>query len=76
MNPILLNMNMKNTAILLMLLLSILGLVIGVYYTADVSSDSTPHSSWERLHEEHDGILTVSLQKKENNESYMNSFFT
>lgn len=69
-------MNMKDTAILLIFLLSILGLIIGVYYTIDVSDDSAPHGSWERIYEEHDGILTISLEKKEKNESYLNSFFT
>ena len=69
-------MNMKDTAILLIFLLSIVGLIIGVYYTIDVSSDDTHHSSWERIYEEHDGILTISLEKKEKNESYLNSYFT
>lgn len=69
-------MNMKNTAILLIFLLSILGLIIGVYYTTDTSSDNAPHSSWERIYEDNDGILTITLEKKEKNESYLTSFFT
>ena len=72
-------MNMKNTVILLIFLLSILGLIFGVYYTLDVSSDNTPQNNWERIYEDNDGILTISLEKNEinkQNESYLNRFFT
>ncbi len=38
-------MNMKNTAILLILLLSIVGLIIGVHYTNDDSGNSAEHEN-------------------------------
>ena len=37
-------MDIKNTVILLILLLSILGLIIGVHYTSDDSSDVSQNS--------------------------------
>lgn len=72
----LLYMNMKNTVILLILLLSILGLIMGVYYTEDVGSDSTPQNSWERIYDDADGIMTITLKGNEKNESFLDNFFT
>ena len=69
-------MNMKNTLILLIFLLSILGLIIGVYYTEDFGSDSTPQKNWNRVYEEKDGILTITLEKNEKTENYLEKFFT
>ena len=58
-------MNMKNATILLLLVLSILGLVVGVYLTDDVGSDNSQDSSWQRIYEDNDGIFNVKLVKKE-----------
>ena len=58
-------MNMKNTVILLIFFLAILGLVVGVYCSEDVSSSASPDYKWERIYGDDDGILTVSLEKKE-----------
>ena len=55
-------MDMKNTVILLIFLLSILGLIIGVYYSDDVNSNIT---SFKRLYNNTDGIETITLEKKE-----------
>lgn len=55
-------MDMKNTVILLIFLLSILGLIIGVYYSDDVNSNST---SFKRLYNNTDGMKTITLEKKE-----------
>ena len=60
-------MNMKNTVILLIFLLSILGLVIGIYYSEDVSSDNTLKTQWEKIYEDNDGVLTITLEKKHTN---------
>ena len=67
---------MKNTVILLIFLLSILGLIIGVYYSEDVSSDNAPQKNWERLYEDNDGIMTITLAENGTNESNLNKFFT
>lgn len=67
-------MNMKNTAILLLFLLSILGLIIGIYYSEDISSENYHKSSYEKIYEESDGVLTITLEKKENKD--LSRFFT
>ena len=67
-------MNIKDTMILLIFLLSVLGLCIGIYYTADASSENSHGSGYERLHEEHDGVLTITWEKKENDD--FGNFFT
>ena len=67
-------MNMKDTMILLIFLLAILGLCVGVYHTSDAGSGSSHESSFERLHEENGSVLTVTWQKKDNND--LNDFFT
>ena len=69
-------MNMKNTVILLIFLLSILGLIIGVCYTEAADSDSAPQNSWERIYEDNDGIMTITLTENETKESNLNNFFT
>ena len=61
-------MNMKNTVILLIFLLSILGLIIGVYYSEDLDSENYHKSSWEKIYEENDGVITITLEKKEKND--------
>lgn len=61
-------MNLKDTMILLIFLLSVLGLIIGVYYSEDVSNDKSDHYGWKRVYEDKDGVLTVSLEKIEKNE--------
>ena len=65
---------MKNTAILLIFLLAILGLIIGVYYTELDNIEKAPQNSWEILREENNGILTVTLEKKE--ENYIDKYLT
>lgn len=55
-------MDMKNTVILLIFLLSILGLIIGVYYSDDVNSNST---SFKRQYNNTNGIEIIKLEKKE-----------
>ena len=61
-------MNLKDTLILLIFLLSVLGLIIGVYYTADATSENSHGSNFERLHEENGSVLTVSWEKKDNDD--------
>lgn len=61
-------MNLKDTMILLIFLLSVLGLIIGVYYSEDISNDKSDQYGWKRVYEDKDGVLTVSLEKIEKNE--------
>lgn len=68
-------MNMKDTAILLIFLLSILGLIIGVYYSTDISSDNSHDGTWERIYEDSNGTITITLEKKEP-ENDLSEFFT
>lgn len=58
-------MNMKDTVILLIFLLSVLGLIMGIYYTEDINGDKSHGGNWERLYEDSDGIMTITLEKKE-----------
>ncbi|WP_458406289.1 hypothetical protein [Methanobrevibacter sp.] len=67
-------MNLKNTVILLIFLLSILGLIIGIYYSEDIKTDNSHTSQWKRTYEEYDSVLTVTLEKKENND--LSKYFT
>ena len=67
-------MNMKDTIILLIFLLSVVGLCIGVYYTADAGSESSHESDFERIHEDNGSVLTVTWQKKDNAD--LNDLFT
>ena len=67
-------MNTKDTVILLIFLFSIVGLLIEIYYTEDISSKDSHETSFEKICEEKDGILTITLEKKENNE--LSNYFT
>ena len=58
-------MDMKNTIILLILLLSILGLIIGVHYTADDTSDVSHNSDTISLESDSQSII-IQLQKPGN----------
>ena len=61
-------MNMKNTVILLIFLLSIIGLIVGVCYTEDIDSANSHDEGFERIYEDSDGVITITLEKKgENN---------
>lgn len=67
-------MKLKDTMILLIFLLAIVGLIIGIYYSEDISSGNYHHSSHKRVYEESDGVLTVTLEK--NNDNDYSGFFT
>ena len=58
-------MDTKNTIILLILLISILGLLIGVYCSEDIDSENVHNDKWEKIYEDTDDIVTITLQKKE-----------
>ena len=65
---------MKDAIILLIFFLSILGLIIGTYYTGDIISDKPHEKSYERLYEDNGDILTITLEKIEKNRD-LSEFF-
>ncbi len=67
-------MNMKNTVILLIFLLSVLGLILGVYYTSDVSSDNSQDSDADSISMDDDSDLTITPENNESNA--LDRFFT
>lgn len=67
-------MDMKNTAILLMFLLCVLGLIVGVHYTSTSESTLNPDDYEETIHEDSNGTITIDLEEKENNS--LDNFFT
>lgn len=69
-------MDMKNTTILLIFLLCVLGLIIGVYYTEASESTINLDDYEEVIHEDSNGTITINFQLKENNVSNLGKFFT
>lgn len=67
-------MNMKDTVILLIFLLAIVGLLVGICCTEDLDSESSHESSLEKLFSDDDGDITISLEKKEKDE--LSKYFT
>ena len=61
-------MDMKNTAIILMFLLCILGLIVGVYYTNASESAASPDDYEEVIHEDPNGTITIDLVLNENDD--------
>ena len=69
-------MDMKNTTILLIFLLCVLGLIIGVYYTEASESTLDLDNYEEAIHEDSNGTITINFVLKEKSESYLSKFFT
>jgi hypothetical protein len=67
---------MKNTTILLIFLLCILGLMIGVYQTEVNDSSANLVNHEEVINEDSNGTITIHLELKEKNESDLIKFFT
>ena len=68
-------MNMKNTVILLMFLLCILGLIIGVHYT-ELGESTQKMPKYEKTVTEDDGIIHISLDKIETGENLIDGQIT
>lgn len=68
-------MDMKNTTILLIFTLCVLGLIIGVYYTeaSESTHDTTDYD--EVIHEDSNGTITIHLEKKDNEKNFINKLF-
>ena len=60
-------MNMKNTVILLIFLLSVLGLILGVHYTEDANSDDSQDYESDAIVLDENSISTITLTDNENN---------
>ena len=68
-------MNMKNTVILLLFLICILGLIIGVYYT-ELDESTQKVTKYEKTVTEENGIVQISIDKIEHDEKTVNAIFT
>lgn len=68
-------MTIKDTIILLIFFLSVLGLLIGIYCTEDVNSEKSHEKSYEKLYGEDGDIITVILEKTVN-KTDLSKFFT
>ena len=64
---------MKNTVILLIFLLSILGLVMGVCYTEDANASASQDNDSDSVNEDLISIGNITLTDNENN--VLNCFF-
>ena len=69
-------MNMKDTAILLIFLLAVVGLIVGVYYTEAENIDAASNDTEEVIFEDSNGTITITLEPNEKNESFVEKFFT
>ncbi|WP_405268796.1 hypothetical protein [Methanobrevibacter sp.] len=69
-------MNMKNTAILLIFLLAVLGLIMGVCYTEADNIEKTSNDTEEVVLEDSNGTITITLEPKEKNQSLIDKFIS
>lgn len=67
-------MNMKNTVILLIFLLSILGLILGVHYTENITNNDTQDNDLNSIDLDNDSDLTIAMEKNE--DTGLDQFFT
>ena len=67
-------MTIKDTAILLIFLLSVLGLLLGVYLTDDTISDNSYNNDSKMVKEYKNGSQTIS--RENNNSDNLNRFFS
>lgn len=67
-------MDLKNTTILLIFLMCILGLLVGVYYTETTEPTMKTIEYEETVHEDSAGTITIELEAKET--SSLSKFFT
>ena len=65
---------MKNTVILLIFLLAVLGLIIGVHYSEDADMPDTQDNDLNSIDEDIDSDMTITLNENQNNE--LIEFFT
>ncbi|WP_405295387.1 hypothetical protein [Methanobrevibacter sp.] len=59
-------MNLKNTAILLIFLLAVLGLIVGVHYTEDEKSNSNEDNKLDSIDEDDSSVTAIDITKMNN----------
>ncbi len=69
-------MNMKDTVILLIFLLAIVGLIIGVYYTEVENIEKTSKDNEKLIYEGSNGVITITLEELERNDSFIDKYLT
>lgn len=69
-------MNMKDTAILLIFLLAVVGLIIGVYYTESSDIEKSSKNNEEIIFEDENGSITITLENMEKENSFFDRFLT
>lgn len=69
-------MDMKNTVILLILLLAVLGLIVGVCYTQSDDSYTDCSDCEETVYEDSNGVIIINLEPQEKNESFLEKFIS
>ncbi len=69
-------MNMKDTVILLIFLLAIVGLIIGVYYTEVENIEKTSKDNEKLIYEDSNGVITITLEELERNDSFIDKYLT
>jgi hypothetical protein len=69
-------MNMKDTVILLIFLLAIVGLIIGVYYTEVENIEKTSKDNEKLIYEGSNGAITITLEELERNDSFIDKYLT
>lgn len=67
-------MNMKDSLILLVFLLAVLGLLAGVHYTNESDIEKTHESSLEKVSEDDNGVITITLEPKEKENVFISYF--
>lgn len=65
-------MNMKDTAIILIFLLAVLGLIIGVYYSESADSNENAINNEEVVYEDSNGIISITIEPEEKKENLLN----
>lgn len=69
-------MNLKDTTILLIFLLCVLGLIVGVCLTEDSDDAVSLNSEENAVHEDINETVTINLEIEEKNESSLNKSST
>lgn len=66
-------MNMKDTVILLILLLSIAGLLIGIHYSEDATYNDSADDNSDTVDQDSDSSMTITPE--ENKDNFLKEYF-
>ena len=66
-------MNMKNTVILLLFLLTVLGLILGIYYTEDFNGSKSDNNDFNTVKHNTKNAENLISPLKNNNSNYQNT---